>query len=238
MNSEYFKILREINSLDEANIAFLSVIEKENKRITFIENNRHEAQEKIQEIQNEIKELNTKNLECEKSIDQLSKTLENIEAQLLTPQGGLIADKLNTQTQEISTQKEMFENQYFENLEKKEDLEKALIEKNTFLKGSLESLSEITEEVFQVNQKTQEKINSNQNRINILLDELPVNFRELYLKIKKLNLKISIFSKIIGGSCNICKMIVPRPLQDSIEKNLQLKTCNGCSRIILPFTSL
>ncbi|MCO4755851.1 MAG: hypothetical protein KC478_15325 [Bacteriovoracaceae bacterium] len=238
MNQEYFKILKEINSLEQ-NISTLETTNNnETARVSKLQDRRQLAQEELEQYKASLKD---RRLLAQKNENELSSTDSKL-AKIKADIGGSFDSKemelLDREKQKLSIQLDELESAGFELLEQMEELEQLIKDKQTFIQGVGETIDEIQQEVDQLVNENQKQINSYQSRIDSSLTQLPENFVNTYQKLKTKNLSVSLFTKIQAGKCFVCKMGVDKTREAQVEDQLQLKTCSSCGRIFIPNQAL
>jgi predicted nucleic acid-binding Zn-ribbon protein len=234
---ESFKILKEINSLSMRKNVLLDLVEAEQKRITFIENNRREREASLVSFQDTLKEQKADLTSTENQINLLSQKIEKDNTNLVSLVDGASISSLQKQIDEMKIKLDQNEEKGLELLDLIESSEVNISDCNEFLKGSLESLNEIKVEVDEKVSELQSEIDSITKRDALLMEELPPNFNNKISLILKKNIQISSFTRIKGGSCEFCRFNLSKSDVIAIEDKLALKSCQGCSRIFIPIQS-
>ena len=238
MNQEYFKILKEINSLEQNISSLESVNDSELNRLAKLNDKKSDAQTQCDQLKSSLKEHRLLAQKNENELSSIDARLVKIKADI----GGSFDSKemelLDNEKQKLSTQLDNLESEGFELLEKIEELEQQIKDKETFEQGITETIDEIKEEVDQVTGENQVKIETLKTRIESLLGQLPENFVNTYQKLKLKKLSVSLFTKVQAGRCFVCKMGIDKTREAQVEEQLLLKTCSSCGRIFIPNQAL
>jgi len=237
MSAESFKILKEINSLSMRRNELLEIELKEKKRIVFIQNNRNDREELLAELEDKLKANKSELTQTENQINTLSQKIEKDSTNLESLVDETSINSLHKQINEMKEKLDSNEELGLELLDSIEETEKEIIECKDFLKGSLETLTEIKSEVEQTIAHNQKEIDSLIKRESLLKEELPIKFKSKIELILKKNIQISSFTRIKSESCEFCRFNLSKMDIISIEDNLNIKSCQGCSRIFLPIQS-
>ncbi len=210
MNLDDFRCLREIFSLLRSIDSLHQQIKTEESRLTSIANKKNRALDEKIEL--------TQKLHFHQS------ALDTIELRL---KQRLSADVQN-----------QLEIEGFEHLEQIQHLHHELTDKESFLKGILNTTVEIQNEIEETNIPKKAEINSNLLRIEQLKNQLPseaiVKLDELLTK----NLPLGPFTSNQGGKCQFCLRSLSKIEESEIDVKLLLKTCQSCTRIFLPYAVL
>lgn len=234
MSSEHFKILKEINSLSSSEASLIQKIAQEEKRLDQIVELRKQKELKLKSLEDEKKNISLEGQRIEKDLSKLHSDLDRDKTNLSSIVTEESLKNLENQIADKERKIEILEELAYSQLEKSDEIDNNISDHNSFLEGSLETLSEIQVEVDKETSKLNEEITKIQNRINLLLEEIPPQFKSLYERVKLKDIKTSVFTRIKNGSCEFCRFQVSANDKINIEDNLQLKTCSSCSRIFIP----
>jgi len=234
MSSEDFKITKEINSLTIRKTSLLSEIHAEQKRITFIQNNRTDRENERNDSLTLLKETKTlmQKIENEIANHQLHLNKDKIHLSSVTNNEQLIS--LEHTIKHAQEKIEDLENNGFELLDKIEELEIQIKDCETFLKGSAETLIEIQAEVDTFSNSHNKQIEVLDSRIKLLMESLPPIFQDRLTRLFERKIAISSFTRILGGSCEFCKFSLNKVDISNIEDKFQLKICQSCGRLFIP----
>jgi len=234
MSAENFKILKEINSLTTSSSEKNDLVAKENKRLQFIEDNRTQRQAEMTEAEQALESFKKEMLRIENEISTLSSKIEKDKNNLLSLIEDASIASMDKQILDLESKKNNWEEDLFELLEKAEEEEKKITEAESFLKGSLRSLTEIKKEVTLKNSEYQKEIDTLTNRLKVLKESLPPQFQTKLEQVFKNKIQISSFTRIKSNSCEFCRRDISRMEETEIEQKLALKTCQGCGRLFIP----
>lgn len=237
MKSEAFKILKEINSLNQKIQKILSEQKDEYSRITKIEKIRTQRTDLLVQDEKRKEEINNKMQSFEEEINALTDELEQVKRSESTIKNEKQLSAYQDQLKSLNCAIEENENSTFSLLEESEQIEETISEHKTFLTGSQESIQEIIKEIeVAVNQKS-EGLTILQKRIQLLNEELPSEFSNALKDASKKHPASSPFTRIIEKHCEFCKMKLSASIIQDVETSLKLKSCSCCERIILPVES-
>jgi len=234
MSAENFKILKEINSLTTSSREISDLVAKENKRLQFIEDNRTQRQEEMTVAEQALERLKKEMLRIDNEISTLSSKIDKDKDNRLSLIEDASIASMDKQILDLETKKDKFEEELFELLEKAEEEEKKIAEAESFLEGSLRSLTEIKKEVLIKNNGYQKEIDTLSNRLKLLKESLPPQFQDKLEQVFKNKIQISSFTRIKSNSCEFCRRDISRMEETEIEQKLALKTCQGCGRLFIP----
>lgn len=238
MNKEYFKILKEINSLEKS-VEFLeSENQEESARVEKLRAKEQQAQEEVKSWRGDLK---SKRLEAQKNenlISALDTRLAKAQADARSSFDSKHVEALEREIEKLNVESEEAQDLGLEILESLEELEAHISEKENFLKGITETIEEIKVDVDEVCAKNQNEIEIKRKRISSALELLPENFKTAYQSVQKKRLPVSSFTKITAGKCAVCKMSVDKTKEAQVEEQLAIKTCSSCGRIFIPNQAL
>jgi predicted nucleic acid-binding Zn-ribbon protein len=132
---------------------------------------------------------------------------------------------------------EKLELNYFEKLEKSEELLQLIHENIEFIKGSISTLEDIKKEVKENIIKEESLIDNRKKRIDSLMELCHPNLKSLYLDLEKRFAPKTAVSFLIDRKCTACHMQVDSVLSHSLDEGRSLETCPSCSRLLIPDTA-
>lgn len=239
MNKEIFRILKEINSLSEKTKFLQAEMQAENERLVKIDLIRSQREDEKEEAQQELAQINLK-------IDQLEQELTKDHEQLSRSKNNL--DFANTEKELLSLESQITslsgiidskEEALLHSLELQEQLEAQLAQAEEFLAGFEKGRAEIEQDVQSENAPRKQNIESHQKRLLNLFDQIPL---EVATKMKALlakNLPKGPVTRLNSQNyCELCGTLMASPKVKEVEQDLKLISCSGCSRIIIPQSSL
>jgi predicted nucleic acid-binding Zn-ribbon protein len=234
MSAEAFKIAKEISSLRQ-NIQQIELkISDENKRVTHIVLARSQRQEQLMNDQDSLKEMR---IMLQKNENEIAKTQINLDKDTLSLKSLTNNQQLLALEKSIEHNRlliDELENTGLSQLEKIDELELEIRESQDFLKGSEDSLIEISKEVDLLVLEHQSQIDIKNKRIKLLYEQLPEIFREKIKSTIAKKIPQSSFTRIKNGCCEFCRLSLSKVDISNIEDHLKLKSCSGCSRIFIP----
>lgn len=234
MSAEAFKIAKEINSLRQNIQQIEHKISDENKRVTHIILARSQRQQQLMEDQDSLKEIKAMLQKNENEIAnaQLNLDKDNLSLKSLTNNQQLLALEKSIEHNKLLIDE--LENTGLSQLEKIDELELEIKESQDFLKGSEDSLIEISKEVDLLVSNFKDQIDKTNKRIELLYEQLPEDFREKIKNTVAKKIPQSSFTRIKNGGCEFCRLSLSKVDISNIEDYLKLKSCSGCSRIFIP----
>ncbi|MEX1099494.1 MAG: hypothetical protein WEB87_03640 [Bacteriovoracaceae bacterium] len=238
MNKEYFKILKEINSLEQKMASLTAINQEESFRVDKLKQKKDEALQDLEALELEERLLKQKSQKIENRLAALDSRGKKLDADLKGNFDGKQAPLLEKEKAKVALELEDLENQGLENLEKLEELEAAIQDKKTFIAGVAETIEEIGLEVGEIVVKNENAMKTLEKRIENSLQEVPANFQSVYSSLRKKAMPVSLFASIQNRKCSICKMSVDWEKEAKVEEKMLLKTCSNCGRIFIPKESL
>lgn len=232
---ESFRHLIEIEALKKENLQNSLRISSENKRISDLEERRKKTL-----VLNENLTLEEKNLkltESQNKIEDLQVRFSKLTSQLSLAVTEKEQIAFENQIKLVKDEVEKLEMQYFENLEKSEELLALIQENNEFMKGSVNTLLEIKNEVKENIAKEEGIIENRKKRIDSLTDLCHPSLKTLYLDLEKRFAPKAAVSFLIDRKCTACHMQVDSVLAHSLDEGRSLETCPSCSRLLIPDTA-
>jgi len=225
VGAEYFSKLKEYDSLGKMKNSYLKVAKEQQERLGKLDLKRQEQLEEIANLKNEHSKLQQAYFEAEKKMN----TCEE-QASRLRDLGG-DQEKIS----KFKVEAAVLENSLFEMIDRTEEIQKTIDEKKTFLAGLEKTYLEISDEVSSEILENQKNIDQASLRIKLIEEELPTDFRNVLERTLKKNLAIGSFTRVDNGSCFFCRAKISRTEESEIDMQKQLKVCNQCSRIFLPY---
>lgn len=238
MSKEHFKILKEASSLEQT----IKELESKNKlgqeRVNKLLEQQNEALSTVKELTAKFQEKRLESQKNENELTSIDSKLTKIKSDIGASFDAKEMEMLDKEKQKLLEKVDQLEMAGLELLENLEAIEGDIQDKNTFLEGIKETISEIQSEVDIEAGERSRQIDSLQTRITASLEELPESFVLTYNKVKAKNLSVSMFTKIQAKSCSVCKAGVDRSKEVQVEEQLLLKLCSSCGRIFIPNQAL
>ena len=232
---ESFRHLIEIEALKKENLTNLARIASENKRISDLEERRKKTLVLNENLALEEKSL--KLTESQNQIEDLQLRLSKLTSQLSLSVTEKEQIAFENQIKIVKSEIENLEMQYFEKLEKSEEILNHIQENHEFLKGSVNTLEEIKIEVKENITKEEAIIDNRKKRIDSLTDLCHPSLKTLYLDLEKRFAPKAAVSFLIDRKCTACHMQVDSVLAHSLDEGRSLETCLSCSRLLIPDTA-
>jgi predicted nucleic acid-binding Zn-ribbon protein len=230
-----FRHLIEIEALKKQNQQNEQQISSENKRIYDLGDRRTKTQLQIESLILDEKNLNLST--NQQQIEILQARFKKLNSQLALAVTEKEQIAFEGQIAIVQTELAALENIYFTNLERSEEIESEIADKNEFLSGSLVSLETIKSEVAQNISREQKIIDDRNLRILALTDQLLPRLKSLYLEIEMKMLPKKAVSYLIDKKCSECHMQVDSILKNSLEEGRSIESCPTCSRLLIPETA-
>lgn len=234
MNAEFFKIIKEINSLELKAKSVETLKVEDKKRMDRLYEHKENRQEDLNTYISELNNFEKRNREIDYRVQDIQKSLEDILFQKNSVFEEQLQRKLEENEKILIDEKDTIENEAFDNLEKIEELDQEIKNAQNFLRGIDETIDEILNEVktdLGAKNLNIEKINE---RIDEILNDLSEEFKNKYLKLKDkapLNSPLSILNE---NRCSQCGFQVPAQAALDIENLKLLDQCQMCYRILIP----
>jgi predicted nucleic acid-binding Zn-ribbon protein len=222
---EWFYKLKEIDSLTKMRIKHLKDSGEQDDRLSKLAERRRGSEEQTKELNQRVIILQQEMFELDKKLKTASE-----QRQRMLDLGGdekKIAD--------FQVEIDQLEEKGFSYLEEIEAAQSEVADAKTFLAGLEKTYQEIAGEVGSENSRFQKEIENIDLRLKLLLEELPSNFRETLEKVQSKNLSQGPFTRVIEGSCYVCRYKISRQDESEIDTQQLLKRCPSCGRIFLPY---
>lgn len=235
MDKNDFRILKELNSLKQRLPRLQSQIQEELKRIHKIELQRKQKSSQRDSDQQQLRKLHLALDEHESYMNthtsQLEKAQKDIESIFSEAQIKALTTQINTAKSKLSEH----ESSALEAIDKIDDLEQKVLDATSFLKGSLDAIKEIEEDIKCKNAPLYKEINTLKSRIENLKNQLPEKVLQKLTYLEKKNENFNSISQItLQNTCHHCGYLMPVALVNSVENKFKFHTCPSCERILIP----
>lgn len=231
---EHFALLVQVQALDKKIGLHLKNIATQEERLHSLQKLRASREKQLAEDQaakEKLKaELGLKEKELFEKDQLIARSLERQKSASTEAQCKAIENELG----QFVPQKEKLEVEVYALLEKQETLEETIKEHETFLAGSLKTMSDIQKEVDLHTQKDKEEIKILEERIKIDLDSVPPTVKNTWTDLSKKFRFNSPLSFVENGVCLECRYSVGRNIENQIEKGGVLEFCPNCKRLLAP----
>jgi predicted nucleic acid-binding Zn-ribbon protein len=204
---ETFYSLKEIESLKKMQLTHEACI--------------HEQEDRLLKLQERLK---VQELNIQTAQDEIVK----IKSEII-----LLEKRLQDRLDEVT--KTNLESQQWDFMIRIEELEKSIMEDQTFIIGFTKTMNEIDIEAQEIIQKENQELKNLELRIKLLIESLPDEVQVLLKKLQSLNLKFGVFTSIQDSSCRFCRRKLSRVEEDEIDIKLKLISCASCRRLFLPY---
>lgn len=232
---ESFRHLIEILALKKQNNLNFAQITSENKRISDLEERRKKT---VLENENlKIENSNLKLQETQNLIEDLGLRLNKLSSQLSLATTVTQENAFKNQIQNLESEIEKLEEQYFKNLETSEALLLKIHDNEVFLKGSEATLEEIKNEVLIAVAKENNSIENRNKRIDSLMEQCHPSLKNLYLELDKKFAPKEATSFLIDKKCSACYVTADATLRSSLEEGRSIEMCPHCGRLLIPETA-
>lgn len=238
MNKESFRILKEINSLNQKIQSESKLIQAELGRIEKIEKMREQRKIEQDKYKSEHQECFSEMTRIENESERVSQLLDKNRSQLNQVFSENEIKTLQTQIEFNETGLDKLQTEGIQKLEELESLETMIKEADQFLNGSTETILEIESEIKQTNAEAFNIIRTSEERLKLLFEQLPE------IVVKKINSLLdkgphfNPISEITEkNDCYICHFALHKSLVDAVERQFKFHTCTSCGRILIPQSS-
>lgn len=233
MEIESFRILKEIDQLRSKLRTIDEEILNEKKRLDFLDKQKTKHQTIVNESEQNIKQLKSREIEIENELHTLDKQLKSLADHEHEMKHDKEIAALKQQRDQENQQKEQLENEGLKLLDQIEEISTQRSESLEFLNGLSQTRKEIEVEVISFEKTKNEESENIKSRIRALREQLPDNLLKAHMKLVK-EKKPFTTTTLKNYACTQCGMSVSRQVESKLETQLSLVACPGCGRIILP----
>lgn len=229
---ESFRHIIEIVALQSQNQEDLRRISSENKRIYDLEERRNKTKNSLENLKKEDQQLKLN--ESQRIVDDLIARQKKLQSQSSLAVTEKEQKAFEHQIELLAKEIEENETSYFEKLERSEAIANEIVDLNSFLQGSQETLQTLMNEVRNEVQKFEKIIGNRNLRINSLKELLHPKALALFNQCEnntKLNPSVSF---MIDRKCSECHMAIDFALKSSLEQGISVETCPHCGRLLIP----
>lgn len=234
MNAEFFKIIKEINSLEQKVFSLNSLKAQDRQRISRLFEHKEQRHEKLKDHLKEIQNLRTLSVHIDNSINENDKKIQEYNSQLNSIFDQNLQDRIQENLEQAQNNNEKLQEEGLTTLEKIEEIEQEIIDSQNFLKGIDETIDEIKAEISQEQTIQDTSITNVHERIEDLLSDLSEDFRTQYLKLKAKAPTTNTLSIIFEERCSHCGFQIPHQKAEMILNLKSLCSCEMCQRIFIP----
>lgn len=234
MNKEFFKIIKEINSLEAKLDVFQNLKADDKKRIkrlfdqkSYRQEDLNEASAKKDALQKELFSIDRRTMEIEKNLKENNEKLNSIFDEKIT-------SKLESSNEELTIELDEIQEKGLSLLEEIEEVKEEIENAQNFLNGIDETIDEIKAEVLEKQGLENESEKHIQERITQILNDLPTDFQVKYLKLKKDAPHHNSLSMAKDKKCQFCHYEINSKKLEAIEIKFELHKCDMCKRILIP----
>jgi predicted nucleic acid-binding Zn-ribbon protein len=238
LNKENYRILKEINSLNNSVLSLEKTIESELNRISKIEAMRVKRFELQEKSSLNLKEQRQKLSKVEERIAYFDNLINKGKEQLNQLFSESEVAALNNQVENAKSEMDDFEMQGLEIIEKIDELNQEIKDCTTFLEGSLESIAEIETEINESNKDVYQEIKNKKIRKESCFEQLPPGVVKKLKYLLDKGLSVAPLSQITDHNCcEMCGYLVPMAILAAVEKQSKFMCCPSCERILIPQSS-
>jgi DNA repair ATPase RecN len=205
-------------------IKHLSSIHEQEIRITKLTSQLLDSQKQAESIKQEIFTLQHTLYELEQNLTLFQKQRQNL-------------INIGQDSRKYDASIDEAETKGLELLETIEKLESSAQEIKVFQSGLSKTITEIDQEAQDIKTQENHEINNIDLRLTLLKEELPTHFRIVLQNVQAKNLAHGPFTRIDAGQCYFCRYKLSRLDESEIDLQQQLKQCQQCNRIFLPYGS-
>lgn len=237
MSIETFSHLKEIQSLDNMIKTHLNAIEQEELRLSDITKIRERRTQEKQRLTETLESLGKESSAQEKELFVWEKRLEKANEQLPLAINEKEVSALEKERELAEGKVEEYQNSVLEKLEQMETIEDQIKDAEEFLKGSLETVQEIQEEIFKETKAEREKIENYERRINALKEMIPAAIWDVFARARQKHRFNSSLARIINNACEKCRFQVDSQTASRVELATSPEQCSQCERLLIPLES-
>ncbi len=236
MNKEDYRILKELTSLREKRILIQKDLTNELSRIDKIQQQRFQREKDKQHNLHEVEISEHQMTQIELQIRELDQKISKTNADLKSTFDAQEQVKLQHQLDTYLLKRETLEIDGLDILDRISGLSDEIENCNQFLKGSLETIAEIEQDIQIENADLYKDFKNIELRIPNLEEQLPEKLVEKYYTIaKKYTNPLAEITP--HNSCTLCRYLIPIAYVNKVEKEMKFTTCPGCGRILIPQSS-
>ena len=236
MNKEDYRILKELTSLRDKKVQIQAQIKGELSRIDKIESQRSHKKAQMEKLESDLKQLEKEMVNKEQNIRDLDDKIHKTETDLKAIIGADEQVKLQHQLEIYLHKREEMELKGLESLDQITNYSDEIEDLKNFLKGSLETIKEIEEDIKVDNADIYKDFQNIEIRIPNLESQLPEKLVEKYYQIASKTPK-PLAEITPSNSCTQCRYLIPIAYVNKVEKEMKFTTCPGCTRILIPQSS-
>ncbi len=226
--------LKEIHSLDNMIKVHLDKISEEESRIDFISQKRKQKDQELEDLILNKSALEKEISDSEVKLFDLEKRFKNANDHLPLASSEKEVNALQNEINTLGPQIDLIQESSLEKLEEIEELEKLINQSQNFLKGSLETLEEIKNEIEEVRKVESVPIHQYENRITLLIEQTPKSlFNHFKIVRDKFRYKRPIV-RIVNHACEFCHFRVDQMTLDRVESMQGIENCTQCGRLFIP----
>ncbi len=233
---EHFKNFIEIQALLKKISTHEENIQEHQNRINFVESSREKRNESRELLISKREELIKESQSLENSLFDKEKDLTRANENSHKASNQAQATALENEIQKLEPIIDQIQENILTILEVVESLDTEIKEADEFLKGSLETLNELKEEVRIDIDKEQQEIKNYSDRMNLLLESLENTQRKFFEQTLKNIKDKQVISFLNGKLCSRCRYEASSTQITEIENGRSIEVCDNCSRILIPST--
>ena len=234
---QQFQNFVEIMALDAKIKSHLDIQADNHKRLQFVKVKREKSIEQNNQLEENLKEIKKESADVEAKLHQEGQKLTTAQEHLSMATNQKQLDSLEKEISVLGQSVDLLEDRGLELLEEIESRETELEKLAGFIKGSLTTIEEISEEVEKDNSEQDSKIKTHEERINFLLNECDDYFKKSFIQINEKYRFKNPLTFLSQRKCRECYMEVDETLRDNVDRNLSLEFCPGCGRIVCPISA-
>jgi predicted nucleic acid-binding Zn-ribbon protein len=230
---DFYSYLVDINSLDNVIKRHNAEIEEELKRLTFLEQQKENKNELLNEATERHQELKTQQVEKEKLLFDIDHKLEQNSNHQLAAKTTKEVETLEHEKSHLEVEKNILENNILEMIEEVDNLDQKIAECDEFLGGLAKTIVEIETEVETFRHNKEKEIRQLEKQIEGLLCEIPSTVIEDMTKTREKYRFHNFVTYLDGSVCHHCKFKNSPVECDIVTKQNRHMHCGGCKRILI-----
>ncbi len=235
MDIEYFRVIKEIQSLNLKIFDHLKNIDDEKARINYLETKSDESKKSLKIFQDEKRELTKKLTSLEEEHFEKEKNLSKAKDNLALASDMNQQNAITKQIENLTPVVESLEEEILITLENIETLDENILDKTTFLDELEETQFETHQEVETKCNEENKEVNTLEQRVSGLLNELTETDKQLIKNtISKFPKRDFLTRANSQKKCDKCKFTLDAQTYSSISELKSIELCTSCKRVMIP----
>lgn len=230
-----FTTLKEIQSLDNMIAKHLDAIKSEESRKDHILGMRQKRETEKVGLLKKVEENSALINELEKELFDWEKKRQQAELNQDRAKDQKQVEALEKEINQLTPKCEDCEEKILNLLEENEEIKVKVDEADEFLKGSGETLNQISKEILDETKEERHQITNYEERIEALITEIPKELLEAFNRAqKKYRFKMPL-ARIVNRACEKCRFQVDSQTLSLVDQARTIAHCQQCERLLIPF---